>query len=428
MHGSFILSGRLIPNRYKFWGGLALKTEKGGEGLMEDHKRAATKHGIEIFHDTAVIRLNQDPITGVVTSVIIQHKGQSRCITAKATILAAGGFEANPQLRSRYLGLGWDLAFVRGTPFNTGDLLEIAMRDVSAKPAGHWAGCHSVAWDANAPSNSGDRGVSNEYTKSGYPLGVMVNTEGKRFVDEGIDFRNFTYAEVIFQPYYASIASCLVFDIFSQFGRAILAQPQGIAFQIYDSRTIPWLRDEEYRDSIVERLHANSISDLASICAQKGLQNAKQFITTLEEYNTTAHSHRAEHPDAKWNPAVKDGLSTQSSKIRLALQKSNWALPIDEPPFLAIKVTAGITFTFGGLTVNPETAGVISAKMGREIPGLYCAGEMLGGLFFGNYPGGSGLTAGAVFGRRAGRAAATFARRGSGSKEAESTRGGLSKM
>ncbi|CAG8156785.1 unnamed protein product [Penicillium nalgiovense] len=95
----------------------------------------------------------------------------------------------------------------------------------------------------------------------------------------------------------------------------------------------------------------------------------------------------------------------------LAVPKSNWALPIDKPPFLAVKVTAGITFTFGGLAVNPETAAVISETTSDEVPGLYCVGEMLGGIFYDNYPGGSGLTSGAVFGCRAGRAAAEQAGR-----------------
>ena len=116
-----------------------------------------------------------------------------------------------------------------------------------------------------------------------------------------------------------------------------------------------------------------------------------------------------EHTDRKWDPAVKDGLSTQSSSSKLMLAKSNWALPIDKPPFLAVKVTGGVTFTFGGLAVNPESTAVISSTTQKEIPGLFCVGEMLGGLFYGNYPGGSGLTSGTVFGRRAGVAAAKLA-------------------
>jgi succinate dehydrogenase/fumarate reductase flavoprotein subunit len=216
----------------------------------------------------------------------------------------------------------------------------------------------------------------------------MLNVEGKRFVDEGVDLRNYTYAK---------------------FGRAILAQPECVAFQVWDSRTSPWLRPEEYREERVERIEAETMEELADKCVQRGLRDRDGFVNTLKEYNEAVYAHRKEKPDLKWNPAIKDGMSTQSSSQRLALPKSNWALPLDQGPFLAVKVSCGVTFTFGGLAVKPETAQVTSAVTGKEIPGVFAVGEMLGGLFYSNYPGGSGLTSGAVFGRRAGHAAAQLA-------------------
>lgn len=377
-----------VDNRIKFWGGLALKTEDGGKGLVEDHMRAAKKNGVRIFFDMAVTELLTDPSseTGAVIGVKGHHRASTSSqppnpqktkftIRAKSVILAAGGFEANPQLRAQYLGPGWDAARVRGTPYNTGDLLQIAQRDVAAQTVGNWSGCHSVAWDADAPVHGGDRGVSNEFTKSGYPLGIMVNRDGERFVDEGSDMRNYTYAMI---------------------GRRILAQPGQVAFQVWDARTTGWLREEEYRASVTRHLVGDSLEELADRCVEVGLTGRQRFLDTLAEYNA------AVGPGEKWDPAVKDGVCTSG----LAVPKSNWALPIDRAPFLAVRVTSGITFTFGGLAVNPETAGVISETTGQEVPGLYCVGEMLGGLFHDNYPGGSGLTSGAVFGRRAGRAAA----------------------
>lgn len=367
-----------VDGRIKFWGGLALKTQEGGKGLVEDHLRAAQKHGVEVFFDTAAAGLVTDSQSCSVTGVEVIHtSGQDikrQVIQAKAVVLAAGGFEANPQMRAQYLGPGWDAAHVRGTPYNTGDLLQAAQRDVAAKPVGNWSGCHSVAWDANSPTNSGDREVSNEFTKSGYPLGIMVNRDGERFVDEGSDMRNYTYAMI---------------------GRRILQQPGQIAFQVWDARTTPWLRQEEYRPEVTCHLVGKTLDELAARCVDAGLGNKERFLDTLARYN------RATKP-GNWDPAVKDGLSTTG----LPVPKSNWALPIDQAPFLAVRVTTDITFTFGGLAVDPETAGVISETTGKEIPGLYCVGEMLGGVFYDNYPGGSGLTSGAVFGRRAGRAAA----------------------
>jgi succinate dehydrogenase/fumarate reductase flavoprotein subunit len=222
---SFNRQAYKVDGRYKFWGGMSLKTDEGGKGLIADHQAAAEKLGVEVYYSTPAKHIITSP-TGQVTGVVVEHEGQDLILNTKAVILAAGGFEANPRMRSQFLGPGWDLARVRGTPYNTGDALEFAMRDVNAKQCGHWSGCHSTCWDANAPANSGDRIISNEFTKSGYPLGLMVNNAGKRFVDEGIDLRNYTYAK---------------------FGRAVHEQLDGVAFQVWDQRTIPWLRSEEYR-------------------------------------------------------------------------------------------------------------------------------------------------------------------------------------
>jgi succinate dehydrogenase/fumarate reductase flavoprotein subunit len=212
----------------------------------------------------------------------------------------------------------------------------------------------------------------------------MLNALGKRFVDEGEDFRNYTYAK---------------------FGRAILHQPGGFAFQVWDSRAMKWLREEEYGDNVVRKIWANSIEELAEALRTDGLENPYQFVETINSYNQAAKQFQEDHPSTRWNPAVKDGVSAQGSAL-MDIPKSNWALPIENGPFLAVKVACGITFTFGGLAIDPETAGVLSESTRKPIEGLFCTGELVGGLFYSNYPGGSGLTAGAVFGRRAGHSAA----------------------
>ena len=385
-----------VDGRYKFWGGLALTVKEGGKGLIANLNASARRLGVKFAFNTAAQKLLVNEI-GAVEGVQAMRNGQTYEIRARSVVMCAGGFEASPSLRAQYLGPGWDLAHVRGTPFNTGDMLLAAQRDVQAATKGNWSGCHSVAWDANSDPNSGDREKTNEFTKSGYPLGLMINASGERFVDEGVDMRNYTYAK---------------------FGRAILQQPGGIAFQVWDKKTIQMLRDEEYRDEIVPKIKAQSLEELAEKCGERGLEAKQRFINTITEYNNAVKAHRTEHGEGKFDPAVKDGLGTQSSKARLALPKSNWALAIDEAPFLAVKVGSGVTFTFGGLAVDPLTANVKSAVSGKPIEGLYCAGEMVGGLFFGNYPGGSGLTAGGVFGRRAGKSAADRSRFGEGGWQA----------
>jgi tricarballylate dehydrogenase len=108
--------------------------------------------------------------------------------------------------------------------------------------------------------------------------------------------------------------------------------------------------------------------------------------------------------DVPFNLTVKDGRRTEGLKVN----KSNWALTIDQAPFEAYAVTCGVTFTFGGVKVNNE--GNVEDTAGKAIPGLYAAGEMVGGLFYHNYPGGTGLTSGAVFGKLAGGSAGVYAK------------------
>jgi len=246
---------------------------------------------------------------------------------------------------------------VRGTPYNTGETTLMAQR-AGAMLQGDWGGCHSTCWDANTSMDAGDRILSNRFTKSGYPLGIMVNANGERFVGEGEDFRNYTYAK---------------------FGREILKQKGGYAFQVYDANVTPWLREEEYADGVVEKVVGQTIEELAEKLSHKGLGNPNRFVETLRNFNKAASSFVDLHPGKVWDPAVKDGLSTGSS---LRPPKSNWAQVIQQAPFVGVKVATGITFTFGGLSIDPNTAGVISLENGRPIPGLFAAGEIVGGFFY----------------------------------------------
>lgn len=322
---SFNRQAYVIGDRHKFWGGLCLKTEDGGAGLVQDLMSAAERVGVAVRYETAATRVVTDRATGGFGSLdAVKKDGSMMSIRAKAVVLAAGGFEANPRMRAQYLGHGWDLGHVRGTPYNTGEVLELAIRDLGARQAGNWSGCHSVAWDADSPADSGDRKISNEFTKSGYPLGITLNRTGERFFDEGSDIRNYTYAK---------------------FGKAILSQPGGVAFQVWDSQGIPWLRSEEYRDEVVRKTHGDSIEELAAkLEKNEGLESAQRFVETVKEYNEAVLRHRQENEGLKWDPSVKDGLSTQSSSRSLRIPKSNWALPLTEGPFMAVRVCCGVTF------------------------------------------------------------------------------------
>jgi tricarballylate dehydrogenase len=357
-----------VGGKFRFWGGLVLEAVGGGPGLIDMEYASAAKAGIDVRFEAKVTRLVTDDRGGL-TGVVVRTPDGTETITAGAVVLAAGGFEANPEMRTRYLGPNWELARVRGTPYNTGDGIRMAI-DIGALPWGHWSGCHSVQWDLNAPWH-GDRKVGDNFQKHSYPVGIIVNLRGERFVDEGADFRNYTYVK---------------------YGRAVIGQPRRTAFQIFDQKVVDILR-EEYRIREVTKAEADTFEELA----RKLEIDVPGFVKTMNDFNAAVMK------DVPFNPAVKDGKGTRG----LAVPKSNWAQPLDTPPYVGYAVTTGITFTFGGLKIDDE-ARVIDCEQ-RAIPGLFAAGELVGGLFYHNYPGGAGLMAGAVFGRIAGRSAARAA-------------------
>jgi len=350
-----------IEGRFKFWGGIVLETIGGGPGLVDALFQALENAGGQIAYETRAVELLFDQKR--VLGVRVAYDGEAIDVESGAVVLAAGGFQANADWRTRYLGSGWDLARVRGSWCNTGDGIRMAL-DIGASPAGHWSGAHAVPWDLNAPE-FGDLRVGDQFSKLSYPLGIMVNADGHRFVDEGADFRNFTYAK---------------------YGREIIAQPDNLAWQIFDDKTTGFLRDE-YHIMQASRVRADTLEELVEKLDGVDPEGA---LATVRAYN------EAVQDDVAFNPNIKDGKGTTG----LEVPKSNWATKLDTPPYSAYAVTCGITFTFGGLRID-EQARVI-AHGGAPIPGLYAAGELVGGLFYHNYPGGSGLTAGTVFGRIAG--------------------------
>jgi tricarballylate dehydrogenase len=361
--------------KFVFWGGLALEAWGGGPGLVEGLFKAAEERQIQIAYEARGESLIADDngVHGVVAKV----EGQTTRIAAKSVVLACGGFEANAEMRTRYLGPGWDLAKVRGTRFNTGQGIKMAL-DIGAMPYGNWSGCHAVGWDYGAPE-FGDLAVGDNFQKHSYPFAIMVNADGVRFCDEGADFRNYTYAK---------------------YGRLILEQPHQFAWQIFDQQVVQYQRDE-YRIRQVTKVTADTIEALADKMAETGAAvDKRRFVETIREYNAAVER------DIPYNPTVKDGRTTKG----LAIDKTNWAMPIEKPPFEAYCTTCGVTFTFGGLRI--DTDGKVLDTAQRPIPGLYAAGELVGGLFYFNYPGGTGLVSGSVFGKIAGASAAKDALRG----------------
>ena len=353
-----------IEGKFRFWGGLTVEAWGGGPGLIDSLQSAAKRAGINIEYGCRVLRLERDDAG--IQGVHIRQQGQTRFHPCAAVVLACGGFEANSEWRTRYLGAGWELAKVRGSRFNTGDGIKMAL-DIGAAPYGHWSGCHAVGWDRNAPE-FGDLRVGDGFQKHSYPFGLLINAAGERFVDEGADFRNYTYA---------------------RYGREILNQPEQFAWQVFDAQVSHLLRDE-YHIREATRVQADTLEALAA--KLEGV-NQPGFLNTIARYNDAVTT------SIPFDPSVKDGRHTKG----LPINKTNWANRLNTPPFSAWQTTCGITFTFGGLRIN--TSAQVIDDDGEVIPGLYAAGELVGGLFYFNYPGGTGLTSGAVFGKIAGHSA-----------------------
>jgi len=193
----------------------------------------------------------------------------------------------------------------------------------------------------------------------------MINANGKRFLDEGKNFRNYTYA---------------------QYGKRVLDQPGHFAWQIFDSKVFDLLY-EEYTFHDAHFVEANTIEEL--IKKMDGVDKT-ETKKTIDQYNSSVDLQTS------FDPTILDGKSTNG----LEIEKTNWAQKIDKGPFKAFPVTGGITFTYGGLKVD-KNGSVLDIK-DNPIKGLFACGELVGGVFFNGYPGGSGLTSGAVFGRMAG--------------------------
>ncbi|MDA1325157.1 MAG: FAD-dependent tricarballylate dehydrogenase TcuA [Proteobacteria bacterium] len=353
-----------IDGKFKFWGGLTVETNGGGPGLYESLQQITKREGIETLFESRALDLIMDGVK--VRGVRVKQGDKIVDMKAKAVVMASGGFQANPEWRTRYLGPGWDLAKIRGTRFNTGDGIRMST-DIGAATYGNWSGCHSVGWDRNAPE-FGDLAVGDQFQKHSYPFFIMVNATGKRFVDEGADFRNYTYAK---------------------YGRVILEQPAQFAWQVLDAK-VAHLKRDEYSIRQVTKVTANTIEELAD--KLEGVNKA-EFLKEIAAYNAAVRQ------DIAYNPNIKDGRCTEG----LPINKSNWAQTIDTAPFEGYQVTCGVTFTFGGLRINTDGQ-VVDTDL-NPITGLYAAGECVGGIFYFNYPGGSGLTTGSVFGRLAGTSA-----------------------
>jgi tricarballylate dehydrogenase len=354
-----------LGNRYVIHSGTTvMMAREGGRGLVEMLFESVQRNSISVLYDCRAIDLLMDR-KGSVIGVLLNATEGKKEFYAGAVILACGGFEANAAMRARYLGPGWDLVKVRGTRYNQGDGLRMSM-GIGAMPYGHWSGCHASVIDAEAPDLEAGAAGASRYS---FPFSIMVNRDGERFLDEGEDLSVFTYAKS---------------------GRKILAQPGSVAYQIFDQKTVGLLNSRYQNSRAIVAQTAEELADSLAV-------DVERLTKTIEDFNRGVQG-------GEFDPSTLDGKRTRG----VTPVKSNWATPLDSPPFHAYAVTCGITFTYGGLGIDTECR--VRAADGRVIPGLWAAGEMTGGFFYHNYPGAAGLTRGAVTGKISGFSAAKYAK------------------
>jgi len=334
----------------------------GGKALVNAYYRSAGRLGIQIRYETPVDRLE------IKDNRFVAAYAAGQRITAKACVLAAGGFESDRSWLRDAWGQNergeWPAEnfLIRGTAYNKGVLLRHLLDDHQADRIGDPTQAHMVAIDARAPLYDG--GICTRIDC--VSLGIVVNGEARRFYDEGEDFWPKRYAI---------------------WGRLVAQQPGQIGYSIIDAKAIG-----RFMPPVFPGVKAMTLSKLAQ---QLGLDE-RTFMRTLDDYNAACRI-------GSFNHTLRDDCHTEG----LAPPKTHWARPIDTPPFYGYALRPGITFTYLGLRTD-ETAAVHFG--GQPSPNLFVAGEMMAGNVLGKgYTAGVGMSIGTAFGRIAGTRAARAA-------------------
>jgi tricarballylate dehydrogenase len=330
-----------------------------GEELVAQLVEAAEADGATFHYRTEARELIFED--GEVAGLLARGDDGQVEYRADTVLVAAGGYESNGEKRTQYYGSDYDEMPVRGSRYNTGEGIEMVL-DAGGRSTGQWGGAHMALIDSESPAYEGGAN-----RVDGYQYGVLLNNEGERFFDEGEDARAHTYAKL---------------------GRIIFEEPGHEAFIIIDDPLTSHMRATGPGDWV-------TADSLEKLLEELGCDEPATGAATIEAFNAAADP-------GEFDPDELDGNATEG----LDLEKSNWALPIDEPPYHGYNVTGGITFGFGGAATD-ERARALDT-IGRPIPGLYVAGNTTGGLFYDNYPGGTGLANGAVFGYIAAEEAAEY--------------------
>lgn len=330
----------------------------GGKALVNAYYNAAEDLRVKVAYDAQVTHVHREG--NQIRHLEVRIAGETSRIMARAFVLASGGFQADLDWLARAWGPAARNFLIRGTPYNRGVVLR-DMLDQGADSVGDPTQCHAVAIDGRAPKYDG--GIVTRLDC--VPFSVVVNQNGDRFHDEGEDVWPKRYAI---------------------WGRLVAGQPDQVGYALIDAKSI-----DLFMPSVFPPIVADSIEELA---AKMGLDGAK-VAQTVADFNAACQP-------GTFHPTELDGLSTKG----LALPKTNWARPLDQPPFYGYQLRPGVTFTYLGLKVDGK-AQVHSPE--GPICNLWAAGEIMAGSILGQgYLAGFGMTIGTVFGRIAGKEAAAY--------------------
>lgn len=333
----------------------------GGKALLNSYYRAAQARGVTVVYDAFVEELEVEG--EVCRSLIVAVAGVRTRITAESVVCASGGYEANIEWLARYWGEAARNYIIRGTPYNDGNLLQV-LYDLGADSAGEKQGFHAVAVDVRSPRFDG--GIATRLDC--IPFGIVVNRHGRRFYDEGEEFWPKRYAI---------------------WGRNIARQDDQIAYALWDSKVA-----KSFLPPMFPPATGDTLEEVAGDLALP----ADVVVSEVESFN------RAIRPGRRFDPEVLDGCCTEG----LAVPKSNWAQPIDCPPYYGIAMRPGITFTYRGVAVDDSAR--VRFLDGTSAANLFAAGEIMSGnILSSGYLAGFGMTIGTVWGRIAGVSAAEHA-------------------
>ncbi|WP_227937763.1 FAD-binding protein [Alkalihalobacillus deserti] len=335
----------------------------GGRAIIDTLSRRASALGVEIIYEATVwdMKLDED---GAVNGISVRVKGGSSLhLNVGSVIIAAGGFQGNQEMMSKYIGR--DAHKIRtvceGGLFNKGEAIRLAM-DIGAKGAGQFDSFHAEPVDP--------RSKREEAAVMTYPYAILVDKNGKRFVDEGI---------TTIDEQYEAVARKIFYDL-----------PDHIAYMISDQKMFDIPNYEQALETDKPAIEANTLEELAA----KIEVPADQLVATVESFNAACQP-------GEFHFDKKDGKQA----IGITPPKSNWAIPIDQGPFIAYPIVCSNVFTNGGIAT--DTNGRVLSQDDYPIPGMYAAGETAG-LYYGKYPGGTSVLRGLVYGRRAGKHAVSY--------------------